>query len=93
MGVLQPFVWRKYNRVVTWSESKHLNKDSQIARLIFYIFVLHVLPLWLHGLNTKGFMFSIVPIYVFSVLFMLCSQINHLTPQTHEQFSKNFFIH
>jgi hypothetical protein len=70
-----------------------MNNDSLKYRLGFYFFTIHVIPLLLHGLTIRGFLFAIIPIYIFSLLFMICSQINHLTPMSHNQSSKNFFIH
>jgi delta11-fatty-acid desaturase len=93
LGVRQAFTRPKFNRTVAFGNNKYLNRNSLKARLAFYIFVIHIIPFLLHGLSIKGFLFSIIPIYLFSVCFMICSQINHLTPHTTEQFSKNFFIH
>jgi fatty acid desaturase len=93
LGVKQAFTRPNFNRTVTFGNNKYLNKDSLKARLAFYFFVIHIVPFILHGLTIKGLLFSIIPIYLFSVCFMICSQINHLTPHTTEQFSNNFFIH
>lgn len=78
---------------MTFASNKHLNTDSLKVRLLFYTLMVHVLPFILHGLTLKGLLFSILPIYFFSVCFMISSQINHLTPHTTEQFDKNFFAH
>jgi delta11-fatty-acid desaturase len=93
LGVSQAFNKPSYNRVVTFANSKYLNTNSLRPRLAFYTFVVHVIPFILHGITLRGLLFSIIPIYIFSVCFMISSQINHLTPHNHEQFNKNFFIH
>jgi len=62
-----------YNRVVTFAQNKHLNTDSIKPRLLEYIFIVHIIPFLLHGLTLKGFLFSILPIYFFSVCFMISS--------------------
>ena len=92
-GVTQAFNKPKYNRCVTFNNSKHLNTDSLRFRLGFYTLVIHIMPLIMHGLTIKGLIFTVLPIYVFSTLFMISSQINHLVPDANEQFSSNFFKH
>lgn len=92
-GIKQALTLKSYNRVVPFAKSNHLNPYSLKVRMGVYIFVIHLLPLILHGLTLKGFLFAIVPIYLISLFFMICSQINHLTPHTVEQFSPNFFKH
>jgi len=92
-GLVQALFKPKFNRAVHFAQNEHLNTDLLWLRYSFYAFLVHVVPFLLHGLCLKGFLFAIVPIYVLSVCFMISSQINHLTPHTHEKFSKNFFIH
>ena len=70
-----------------------MNSDSLKLRLAFYFFTIHIVPLLIHGLTLKGALFSLVPIYLFSLFFMICTQINHLTPDAADQFDSNFFIH
>lgn len=93
LGVFQAFNKPAYNKVVTFASNKHLNTDSLKVRLVVYGLVIHVLPFILHGLTLRGLLFSILPIYFFSVCFMISSQINHLTPHNTDQFDKNFFKH
>lgn len=92
-GVSQALNKTQYNRCVTFARSKHLNTDSLRFRLAFYTIVIHILPLILNGLNFKGLLFTLIPIYLFSLFFMISSQINHLTPDSTDKFSRNFFIH
>jgi delta11-fatty-acid desaturase len=92
-GVSQALNNTAFNRVVPFAQNKYVNSDYERIRLSFYFFVIHIIPFLLHGLTLKALLFSIIPIYLFSVCFMISSQINHLTPHTHEQFSNNFFIH
>ena len=84
LGVFQAFNKPSYNKVVNFASNKHLNTDSLKLRLVFYGLVVHVLPFILHGLTLRGLLFSILPIYFFSVCFMISSQINHLTPHNTE---------
>jgi len=92
-AVVQSLEKPAYNRTVPFVTNKYLNTNSLKFRLAFYFVVIHLLPFYLHGLTVKGFLFSVVPIYFFSVCFMISSQINHLTPHNTEQFDKNFFAH
>ena len=92
-GIKQSLTRKFYNRVVAFNKSKYLNTSSLVLRFIFYFSLTHLLPFFLHGLTLKAFLFSIVPIYSFSLYFMISSQINHLTPHTHEQYDDNFFVH
>lgn len=93
VGVIQAYKRANYNRVVPFARSKHLNPDSLYLRLAIFIFVFHVVPFYLFGFTIKGFISALVPIYMFSVCFMISSQINHLTPDNVGQFNKNFFKH
>ena len=43
--------------------------------------------------GVKALLFSTVPITIFSLLFMLNSQVNHLTPDTAHASSTNFWRH
>jgi delta11-fatty-acid desaturase len=92
-AVFQSLQKPSYNRTVPFASNKYLNTDSLKLRLVFYFLVIHALPFYLHGLTVRGLLFSVVPIYFFSVCFMISSQINHLTPHNTEQFDKNFFAH
>ncbi len=92
-GVTQALTKKEYNRVVPFGRNKHLNTDSLSFRRLFYIFIIHIVPFLLHGMTLKGLVFAIVPEYLFSLFFMISTQINHLTPETTEKFDKNFFKH
>jgi delta11-fatty-acid desaturase len=92
-GMMQAFRKPAYNRVVSFGKSKYLNPRSLIYRFIFYFVVFHILPFLFHGATFKSVVFALVPIYLFSLFFMISTQINHLTPHTTDQFDENFFIH
>lgn len=92
-GMMQSLRRASYNRVVTFGNNKYLNPNSLIFRFVVYFIICHVLPLVIHGLSLKGIVFSVVPIYFFSLFFMISSQINHLTPETTDKFDENFFVH
>jgi fatty acid desaturase len=92
-GISQALNREKYNRVVHFAKNKYLNTDTLRSRQAIYLFIVHVIPFLLHGFTLKALLFSIIPIYLFSVFFMISTQINHLTPHTHDQFDKNFFKH
>lgn len=92
-GMMQSLRRESYNRVVVFGNSKYLNPNSLIFRFIIYFIITHVAPIAMHGMSFKGIVFSIIPIYLFSLFFMISSQINHLTPSTTDQRSENFFVH
>jgi delta11-fatty-acid desaturase len=92
-GMIQSYRKPRYNRVVSFGNTKYLNPKSLIFRFFAYFVIVHVMPFVFHGVSVKGVIFAVVPIYLFSVFFMISTQINHLTPDTTEQFDENFFIH
>jgi len=81
-----------YNGVVSLVHTAHLNVRSIPLRLTAYIFLMHVLPVWLFGCTQKGLVFALLPQYIFSWLFLICTQVNHLVPETVDEFDSNFFI-
>ena len=72
-GMTQSSFREKYNRVTKFARNQYLNPNEIIPRYLFFFLIFHVGPLYLHGNNFKGWMFSIIPIYVFSVCFMISS--------------------
>ena len=98
LGILWNGVWHPYrrtafNRVVKFANSKYLNPRSLPARFIIYFIIFHAAPFIFLGATLKSVIFSIIPIYLFSVFFMISTQINHLIPEATDQFDENFFIH
>ena len=79
--------------MVKFGKNKYLNTDSLRTRQALYVFFVHLVPFLLHGFSVKAFLFSVIPIYLYSLFFMINTQINHLTPHTDQQFDKNFFKH
>lgn len=77
----QALTQKTFKRVVPFADNEHLNKKSLRARVGFFMIVMYLLPLLIHGLTLKGLIFAVVPIYMFSLCFMISTQINHLVPQ------------
>jgi delta11-fatty-acid desaturase len=95
-GCIESMAGKPYNKVVKLipDEAAHIISRKSIApRLIAIVLLMFVAPLCYHGLTAKGAIFAIMPYLVYSCHFMICSQINHFTPETDEQSSKNFYIH
>ena len=82
-----------FNRVVPWGKSSYMDGADTNYRYLLQFLLVHIVPFFLHGLTLKGLIFSVVPMYLLSIQFMICSQINHLVPEAVDQFDKNFFIH
>jgi hypothetical protein len=70
-GISQALTKDSYNRVVKFGKNKHLNADSLRTRQGLYIFLVHIIPFLLHGLSVKAFLFSVIPIYLYSLCFMI----------------------
>jgi delta11-fatty-acid desaturase len=62
-------------------------------RLLLYLGVMHLSAVLMHGYSLKGMVFMIVPEFIYTTCFTLCSQVNHLVPEASNQFNANFFIH
>jgi hypothetical protein len=74
----------EYNRVVPampglrcWSW-----RLSHLLGRVIYLFFSYGWPWFVMDSNLKALVFSVVPMTIFSLLFMLNSQVNHLTPET-----------
>ena len=74
------------NKVVMLS--KELDYKTMYYEFAFVVLYMIVLPY----MFTKQLLFVFYPYMAYSVLFMCCTQINHLTEDTFD-FNKNFFIH
>lgn len=92
-GIVQAYRRKAFNRVVKFANNKHLNPRSLVTRFVIYFIIFHITPFFFLGATLKAVLFSIIPIYLFSIFFMISTQINHLVPDTTDQFDENFFIH
>ena len=92
-GAFQGLFGIPYNNVVPLSFTWYLNPLDMPIRLLGYLVLMHVVPVIAHGLTLKGAIFAIVPEFIFTACFTICSQVNHLTPECSHQFNSNFFIH
>jgi hypothetical protein len=92
-GGIMSMLGTPYNHVVSLSYTRYLNGWSVPLRLLLYLAIMHILPILLHGPTLKGMVFMIVPEFVYTTCFTLCSQVNHLVPEATGKFDSNFFIH
>jgi fatty acid desaturase len=85
----------EYNRAVTANPTLYFKRN--IAAHLFgravYIFTTFIWPWLVFETWTKCVLFSTVPIVVFSLAFMINSQINHLTPDTAHAQESNYYRH
>ena len=85
----------EYNRAVTAMPT--YRKPSNITWHVFgrmvYLFTTFVWPWLVFESYLKCLVFSTVPILVFSLAFMINSQINHLTPGTAHAHEANYYRH
>lgn len=77
---------KPYNKVVKLS--KKLNHRSMYYEIFFVILYMFIIPY----IYIQKITFIIYPYIAYSLLFMIFTQINHLTEDSFE-FHKNFFIH
>jgi delta11-fatty-acid desaturase len=77
---------RAYNKVVKLS--RNLDKRSMYYEMIFVMIYMVILPY----IYTGKMLFVLYPYVAYSFLFMICTQINHLTEDSFAN-HKNFFIH
>jgi delta11-fatty-acid desaturase len=86
-----------YNKVVPMQRLSKARMAAHFCGRLFFILVTFAWP-WFVFLGKEGpdwsraVLFSFVPMAVFSLLFMACSQVNHLLPHTVHG-SSNFFRH
>lgn len=85
-GFLKTCQHKPYNKVVNLSKS--LNHNTMYYELMIVILYMAILPY----IATKKLLFVIYPYMAYSFLFMICTQINHLTEDTFHT-HKNFYIH
>lgn len=94
-GCLDSLAGKPYNKVVPLipDEAAHIiSRKSVLPRLGAIVVTMFVLPVCYHGMTWKGLAFAVFPYLVYSCHFMVCSQINHFTPESDDQVSKNFYI-
>ena len=86
---------QEYNRAVTANPRLYLT--SNIAAHLFgraiYLLTTVVWPWFVFETWQKSLVFSLVPMIVFSLTFMINSQINHLTPDTAHAHESNYYRH
>jgi fatty acid desaturase len=94
-GCIDCMKGKPYNKIVSLipDEAAHIISRKSIApRLLMIVLTMFVLPICYHGFTTKGWIFAVVPYLVYSLHFMICSQINHFTPECDDKVSENFYI-
>jgi fatty acid desaturase/cytochrome b involved in lipid metabolism len=90
-----------YNKVVPMQRISKLRLLAHAVGRVFFFLVTFVWPFvvfvcWREAGERdwrRAVLFSFVPQMIFSLLFMACSQVNHLTPNTTHGASKNYFRH
>lgn len=90
-----------YNRVVPMQRIGKARLFLHFVGRTLFFFVTYVWPFlvfvsWREDAERdwrRAVLFSFVPQMIFSLLFMACSQVNHLTPSTTHGASKNYFRH
>jgi fatty acid desaturase/cytochrome b involved in lipid metabolism len=89
------FLQKQYNRVVPGQPSLRGTTTllSHAMGRIFYLATTIIWPWFIFDNALKAALFAVVPIVIFSLLFMVNSQINHLTPDTAHASSTNFWRH
>jgi fatty acid desaturase len=86
IGFMQVILNIPYKGVVKLSTA--LDRNSIIFEFAFVITYMIILPYT----YIQNVLFIIYPIFAYSLLFMICTQVNHLTLDTFCE-SKNFYIH
>lgn len=81
-----------YNNVVSCEKPTMLRLGIHIGGRILYIYCMHVWPFFRFPL-WKSLIWAIVPNAIFSVCFMVNSQINHLNSRCAHASDTNFFKH
>mmetsp|Transcript_4177 Transcript_4177/g.3634 ORF Transcript_4177/g.3634 Transcript_4177/m.3634 type:complete len:526 (-) Transcript_4177:130-1707(-) len=84
-----------YNRVVPAMPTMRTAPTiaAHVMGRAVYVATTFLWPWLVFDSQVKALIFATVPIGIFSVLFMVNSQINHLTPDTAHAFSSNFWRH
>lgn len=82
----------KFNRTTTYMKMSQTRKAMHVGGRLLTICAIYVWPFFAFSLG-KALIFAILPIYMYSILFMVSTQINHLIPDSHDVADKNFFIH
>lgn len=85
-GFIKTIKNKPYNKLVPLSTELH--KNSMYYQLSFIIFYMIILPY----LYTPSIWFVLYPYIVYSFLFMICTQVNHLTEECFGH-NKNYYIH
>jgi delta11-fatty-acid desaturase len=89
---LRSIVKLTYNNVVPCMQRSRLNLAAHILGRVFYIYIAYVWPFFAFPL-WKAIVWSIVPNAVFSICFMLNSQVNHMVGPCIHASDRNFYKH
>jgi len=81
-----------YNNAVPCMQRSRLNLAAHLFGRLFYICVAYVWPFFVFPM-WKALIWSFVPNAIFSMCFMLNSQINHMVGPCIDASSKNFYKH
>jgi fatty acid desaturase len=83
----------QFNRAVNVIPFTRTRMVMHIIGRILTVFSLYVLPLFYVGLTLKGLIWITIPMLLYSIFFMVCTQINHLTPESVDVMDRNYFKH
>lgn len=88
-GFMRSIKQLPYNKIVKLS--KALDQATMYYEFTFVIIYMVIIPY----IATNSWLFVIYPYIAYSFLFMICTQINHLTEETLDETiqDKNYFIH
>ena len=83
----------KYNNSVSMMRFTANRLKLHLTGRIVNKCIMHVIPFLLMDSWIKGLIWSIIPMMLYSVCFMMASQVNHLVGSTANDLNTNFFRH
>ena len=83
----------KFNKTVAIMPITSMRLNLHMIGRIANIMLMHVMSFLLMDTWIKGFIWSTIPMTIYSVCFMICTQTNHLTENTTDRLNTNFFRH
>ena len=84
---------KKYNEVVPMMEVSGVRRVLHLAGRILNVVAIHAWPFLVLDSWIKRFAFCVIPYALFSILFMLNTQINHLLPHTAHATDPDWYKH
>lgn len=83
----------KFNKCVSIAPMTNDRRNMHLLGRVMNVIIVHFVPFLIMDTFIKGLIWSIIPMIIYSLCFMISTQINHLTENKTDTINTNFFRH